>query len=306
LCLPRTLSIFRDRTYRSVKDGSPCKGDLCAVVRCVRFSQALTACPALISFLDIEIFYSVEREMVEMRRERLVVLNVMVVAVAVAVVASSASAATISFVWSVDGHQLRSGSETKEFDVSSDGKTFDISGTLGGAAALLLATEVSVEKGAHIIGGIPGTNEERAVFKGVTVDRPGGCAVKGGQVATVAMKSEIVEGAKEKAGNGEVDILFTPREGETFTEFEFENKGTENCNLTILGKISVTGSILLLGLPQKTEVLRGELDSEAATKEYRNFKNEFKTAELKVGGGAARVTGLTLRLLISDEKLGAF
>jgi hypothetical protein len=240
-----------------------------------------------------------------MRRERLIVLGVAAVVSVVAGVASSASAATISFLWQVDGHQLRSGSETKEFDVSSDGKTFDIQGTVAGAAVLLLSTEVSVEKGAHIIGGVPGTNEEVAIFKGVTVDRPNGCAVTGGIVKTNAMKSEIVEGAKNKEGNGEVYVLFLPREGEKFTEFEFTNRGTESC--TINGfKASATGSILVLGLPQKTEVLAGGIDIEAGTKEYRNFKNEFKTAGVIFAGNAATVRGLALRLLTSDEKFGAF
>jgi hypothetical protein len=241
-----------------------------------------------------------------MSRTRLMLLGLAVALTAIAVSASSASAATISFVWQVNGHQLRSGSETEEFDISTDGKTFDLAGTVGGNAALLLSTEVSVEKGAHIIGGVPGTNEETVVFSGVTVDRPAGCAVKGGKVKTVALKTEIVEGAKTKEGNGEVDILFVPKAGETFAEFLLENKGTEKCAPAELGELSVTGSVLALPLPQKTEVLAQNFDFEAITKEYRNFKNEFKTAGLKFGGNAATLTGLALVLLTSDEKWGPF
>jgi hypothetical protein len=241
-----------------------------------------------------------------MSRARLMLLGLAVAITAIAVSASAASAATISFVWSVDGQQLRSGSETKEFDVKSDGKTFDLAGTVGGAAALLLSTEVSVEKGAHIIGGIPGTNEETVVFSGVTVDRPAGCAVKGGKVKTVLLKTEIVEGAKNKEGNGEVDILFVPKVGEQFAEFELENKGAETCKAAELGLLTVTGSVLNLPLPQKAEALAADLDSEAVTKEYRNSKNEFKTVGLKFGGNTATLTGLVLVLLTSDEKWGAF
>jgi hypothetical protein len=240
-----------------------------------------------------------------MSRARFMLLGLAVAMTALAMFASSASAATISFVWQVDGHRLVSGSETKEFDVTTDGKTFDLAGTVAGAAALLLSTEVSVEKGAHIIGGVPGTNEEVVVFKGVTVDKPAKCAVVGKTVKTKALKTEIVEGAKTKEGNGEVDILFVPKEGETFAEFELENNGTETCPLAG-AKPAVTGSILALPLPQKTEVLAQNYDFEAITKEYRNFKNEFKTAGLVFGGNPATLTGLVLVLLTSDEKWGPF
>jgi hypothetical protein len=206
----------------------------------------------------------------------------------------------------VEGKKLEAGS-SKTFTVTTDGKTTMMSGSIAGASTELLSHEISVLSGANIKGGIPGTDLEQILYSNVSVDKPAKCEVSGKSIQTVPLTSEIVEGAVEKVGNGEVDILFRSesKENEILTSLTFVNKGLEEC--VIKGQtFNVTGLWLALGLPQKIETLNRDLSREAITKEYKNSKGEFKTAGLEFGGKAATVTGLVLVILTSDEKYGAF
>jgi len=239
-----------------------------------------------------------------MSRVRLALLSLVAVMSMGAVLASSASAA-IEFKWKVGGAELAAG-ETRGFTVNNDEKKFDLHGTIAGATALLLSTLVEVLPGAQIIGGVPGTNEETALFLGVTVDNPANCGVAqngiAGQVQTVLLKTEIVEGAVASAGNNEVDILFSPKAGTTFATFELTG-----ASCLAKGTIApVSGTVLALALPQKTEVLRQNLVFEANTKEYHNHAGEFKKAGLLFGGAAATLEGLVLVILNSDQVFGPF
>jgi hypothetical protein len=229
-------------------------------------------------------------------------LSLMTVLGAVAV--ASASASAISFEWKVGGALLKAG-ESKTFNVNNDGKTFDLTGNAGGSAALLLSTEVSVEPGARIIGGQPGTNLEVVLFRGVTVHKPPKCVVgNGGIVQTVPLTTEIVESAVNGIGTGEPLILFRPETGKTFAKFELTNKGAEVCKLGGV-PLEVGGTILGLPLPIG-EVLRQNLIFEARTKEYKPFGGAAQTAGLLFGGNAATLTGLVLVLLESDQAFEAF
>jgi hypothetical protein len=241
--------------------------------------------------------------MAYMSKARLMLLSLVAVLGVVAVSASSASAA-ITFQWKVGGKILKAG-ESRTFNVNNDGKTFDLSGTVAGAAALLLSTEVSVEPGARIIGGQPGTNLEVVLFRGVTVHKPAKCVVaNGGVVKTEPLTTEIVESAAGGVGTGEPLILFRPETGNTFAIFELTNKGAEVCKF---GNIPLEVGGLILGLPLPIgEVLRQNLVFEAKGKEYRTSGGTFKTAGLLFGGNAATLTGLTLVLLTSDEAFEAF
>jgi hypothetical protein len=247
-----------------------------------------------------------------MSRVRLVLLSLMAVLSVGALLASSASAA-INFEWKVGGSPLAAGAQ-RTFEVNNDGKVFDLKGSVGGALALLLSTKVKVTPGALIFGGKPGTNQEVVEFESVTVDNPTGCVAETGEVTspvvgnvtTHALKTEIVEGQSGGRGNGEPLILFTPKEGTTFTGILFLNKGAEKCNVAgALGK--VTGSILGLPLPQKTEVVDGNLVFEAVTKEYLVAAGgAIQKAGLTFAGSAATLSGLTLVILTSKEAFGAF
>jgi hypothetical protein len=247
-----------------------------------------------------------------MSRVRLVLLSLVAVLSVGALLASSASAA-INFEWKVGGKALAAG-EKRTFEVNNDGKVFDLHGTAGGALALLLSTKVKVKPGALIFGGRPGTNEEIVEFESVTVDNPAGCVAETGEVAspvvgnvlTKLLKTEIVEGQSGGRGNGEPLILFTPKGEPTFTAILFLNKGTETCKVAgTLGKI--TGSILGLPLPQRTEVVDGNLVSEATTNQYLVAAGgAAKTAGLTFAGNAATLSGLTLVILTSKEAFGAF
>ncbi len=237
-----------------------------------------------------------------MSRAKLVLLGVMAALSVVAVAASSASA--ISFQYHVNGGPLASGT-SKEFDVNTDGAVSKLLGTVSGTKSELLSNKIKVQAGAKIFGGVPGTNEETVEFESVIVDKPAKCAVENEKVTTAALKSEIVEGASSKTGNGEVDILFTPKTGTVFATINFVNKGTEECLLKGQ-KPAVTGTILALSLPQAAEATNNDLDYEANTKEYKNSAGAFNTATLKFAGESATLTGLTLVLLVSKEKFGAF
>jgi hypothetical protein len=229
------------------------------------------------------------------------------------ILAQTASA-KIQFAWLVllsstgTNDLLRSG-QTREFSISTDGKVSILKGTVAGAATELSSTSATVEKGAQIIGGIPGTNEETIVFTGVKVLKPlfegketcqansKGAAV--GVVKTVPLVSEIVESQLD----GEPLILFLPKEGGVFTEIEFTEKEAE---CTIKGNTAkVTGSILGEPLEPLVHLLTQHLVFEAAT---RNFLlasgGALETSGLSLGSKPATFTGLFLVLLTTHEKWG--
>ncbi len=239
-----------------------------------------------------------------MSRIRLMLLSLVAVMAVGAVVTSAASAA-IGFEWKVNGSKLEAG-HSIEFTVNNDSKKFDLSGEVSLDKSLLLSSNVSVEPGAKIIGGKPGKNEETAVFKEVTADKPANCTISQngvvGTVKTTPLETEIVEGAVGGVGNNEVDILFRPTTGATFATFEFTGS---SCNLK--GTVApVTGTALALALPQKSEVLKQNLVFEAITKEYRNSAGEFKKAKLELAKEPATFTGLSLVILNSDQVFGPF
>ena len=247
-----------------------------------------------------------------MNKAKLMLLSLMVVVSAGAMLTSSASAA-INFEWKVGAKALAAG-EKRTFEVNNDGKVFALKGSVGGALELLLSSKVKVKAGALIFGGKPGTKEEIVEFESVTVDNPAGCVAETGEVGspvvgnvlTHQLKTEIVEGQSGGRGNGEPLILFTPKGEPTFTAILFLNKGAEKCNVAgALGKF--TGSILGLPLPQKTEVVDGNVVFEAVTKEYLVAAGgAAKTAGLTFAGSAATLSGLTLVILTSKEAFGAF
>ncbi len=226
------------------------------------------------------------------------------VVVALAIGADVPSTLAISFQYHVNGSALPSGS-SKEYDVNTDGHVTELLMTVSGTKSELLSNKIKVVSGAKIFGGVPGTNEETVEFESVIVDKPAKCAVENEKVTTAPLKSEIVEGASSKTGNGEVDILFTPKTGTVFATINFVNKGTEEC-IFKGQKPAFTGSILGLSLPQAAEATNNDLDYEANTKEYKNSAGAFNTVGLKFEGEPATLTGLTLRLLVSKEKFGAF
>jgi hypothetical protein len=242
-----------------------------------------------------------------MSRARFVLLSLMAVLSAVAMMASSASA--ISFQWNVSGKKLEAG-QSREFTSSADGK-LSLEGSIAGSAALLLSSELSVLKGAKVIGGVPGTNQETVVFKGVTVDKPANCGVlqtgaAPGAIQTVTLKTEIVEGTNgEGVGNGSVDMLFTPTTIGTEIWTTFEITGT-SCLLK--GAVApITGLLLALALPERAEAATGALDFEASTnKQYKTSSGTLGKALLAFAGNDVSLLGLVLVSLTTGEKFGAF
>lgn len=239
-----------------------------------------------------------------MAKVRVLLLGVVAVLSVGAVMAGSASAA-IEFKWKVGGTELKSGETRGATSGGTDGTKTVIRGTIAGASILALATNVVVLPGATINGGVPGTGTGTSLFLGVTVDKES-CTLGQnggtGTIQTVPLRTEIVEGASSEKGNNEVDILTVPIAGTTYATFLF---GGSPCLLQG-AEASVSGSVVGLALPQKTEVLRGHVVGEAITKEYKNSAGVFKKAGLVLGGEPVTITGLGLAILNSDAVFGAF
>jgi hypothetical protein len=239
-----------------------------------------------------------------MFRLRFVLLGVVGVLSVVAMSVSSASAA-IKFEWKVKEKVLAAG-ETRGFTTTSDGHVFDFHATAAGAGILFLSSEISVESGAEIIGGKPGTDRETVLFKGVTVASPAKCAIESegsptGTIQTFALKTEIVE----SEGTHEPVILFSPESGSNFVNLLLLNKGTEECVLkNILAPL--TGNFLGTPLPALTETLNGDLDFESPNSNFVLSNGTLEKAGVSFGGNAFTFTGLTLVVLTTDEKYGAF
>jgi hypothetical protein len=245
-----------------------------------------------------------------MFKARFVLLSLVGVLSAFAMLTSTASA-KILFEWKVGGKLLGKATETRSFLASSDGKNFDLHGTVAGASVLLLSNTISVGTTGIIRGGKPGTNEETVTFTNVTVDEPAKCTAETGGIpkpepgtlTTKPLLTQIVESQK----TGEPLILFRPEVGTTFVAIKFLNKGTETC-LVNGAEGEVTGSVLAEELPQLTEALTQDLDFEANTKEFLLSPGggTIEKAGLSFAGNAAILTGLALILLHTHEKFGAF
>jgi len=206
-----------------------------------------------------------------------------------------AQASAIEFVWKVHAKTLASGEE-KSLTSKAKG-TQVLKASVIGVKTEISCTGVATTA-AKIIGGTPGTGSETVEYSGCTVAKPSGCKVKGGTIKTVLLKQEIVEGVGSSAGK--VEILSTPKEGETFAEPQLEG-GLECLS------IAVKGSVLAEANPQRTEGETGVLKFEPAeAKKYKNSKAEEKSAGLTVAGSASTVTGEVETKLSPAEVFGAF
>jgi hypothetical protein len=238
-----------------------------------------------------------------MFRARLFLVSLVAALSAVALLASSASA-LIAYQWKVNTKTLAAG-EQRTFTASAE-STFDLKGTIGGAAVLLLSSALKVTPGGRIIGGKPGTAEEQVVFEDVTVDKPADCEVESlpnpveGTVRTVQLKSQIVESRISR----EPLILFSPEEGTVLAELRFLG---EDC-VVDNEEANITGNVVADPLPHLTEVLTGLLDFEPSTGNefFLSTGSAAETAGLKLGGEPAKLGGTALVTLLTDEKFGAF
>jgi hypothetical protein len=107
-----------------------------------------------------------------------------------------------------------------------------------------------------------------------------------GTINTEPLDAELVENTAKT----EIENLFLPKNGTKFVGVLYSNKGTESCVLKG-NEFPITGTSLTLIDPQETESEEGTLLSEPKSKEYINSKGETKTAELKLGGEPATLTG---------------
>jgi hypothetical protein len=243
-----------------------------------------------------------------MSKARTMLPSLITLLFALALLAPSAGA-VIKFQWKVGGKVLEKATETREFLATADGRTFHFTASVAGIGVLLLSNVIEVEKGAVIIGGKPGTNEETITFRNVTVDKPTGCVLESegspaGVVKSNPIKTEIVESQETR----QPLILFKPKNvGSPFVSLLFLKNGAETC--TAAGALgNVTGNILAEPLPQLTELLTQHLIFEAKTKEFllNPGGGTIEKAGLAFAGTAATLTGLALILLETHELFGAF
>jgi hypothetical protein len=249
-----------------------------------------------------------------MFRTRLVLLSLLATLSGFAVLASSASA-KISFEWLVGSKRPLAAGETREFTATNGGKLSILKGTVGASSTELTSSTLKVEKGAKIIGGKPGTNEETVVFEGVKVVKPlnegeEACAAHSpGAAAGTIKTTELATQIVENQTNGEPLILFLPKTGTNFVTIEFANKGGTVNECQIKGeKPSVAGSVLALPLPELGDVLTADLDFEAVSKEFllNPGGGTVEKAGLILGSKPATFTALALVTLVSDELFGIF
>lgn len=240
-----------------------------------------------------------------MSKARLLFISA-VAALSVIALSASTASAKISFEWFVNGTLLAAGQQ-QTFNTNTDGKTFDLHGTVAGIAVLLLSNKLTTS-GGLLFGGRPGTSEETLIFENVTVDPPlSGCTAETGGipnpvpgvVATAALKNEIVEGQ-----NGEVLIRYVPKAaGGAFTTIKF--LGASCAANGVEGE--VTGGILGLPLPQRTSVLRQNLVFPSIEQLFLLASGGGReSTSLSFGGNQATLTGLTLIVLNSDAAWGPF
>jgi hypothetical protein len=200
----------------------------------------------------------------------------------------------------VNGTKLASG-QTAEITASQT-KAFTLKGKAAGAEVQLESGAVSLEGGAKLIGGNPGTDEETVVFEKITTKKPASCAVVGGKVKTGLLKSELVELVKGGKVTKEDAVLFKPKTGSVFAELEFENSGTKTC--PIGGKkFAAEGTVLA----KTTHGLSKEATLTFTTEklEYRTKGSSTSTvAELKFAGEAATLAGEEAIKLVSGAEFG--
>jgi hypothetical protein len=243
-----------------------------------------------------------------MPKTKSIPLSAITLLAAFALLAPSAGA-LIKFQWKVGGKTLEEAAETREFLMTVDGRTFDFATSVGGAGVLFLSNVIEVEKGARIIGGKPGTNEETVIFRNVTIDKPVGCLLESegspaGVIKTNPIKTETVESEETH----QPLILFKPKNvGSPFASLLFLKNGAESCLLA--GTLAnFTGNVLAEPLPQLQEVLTQHLVFEAKTREFllNPGGGTIEKSGLSIAGNPLTVAGLVLLLLHTHELFGAF
>jgi hypothetical protein len=237
---------------------------------------------------------------------RSIVLLGALVALTVGVSASAANAA-IKYEWKVKGSALAAES-SKEFTVKDKTEgLIDINIEYGGNLFEYTSSKVKITHGA-IVGGKPGKIEGTLEFENLAVKRPAGCTLTSPtKIVTRLLKGEIVEAASAEKGLGKTEVLFTPWEGTTFTEFEI--KGGPTCSFN--GDTFIfSGSLLAEMSPQLSEAKIGKLlfGTEASKdgEEYRNSAGTFQRANLDAGPASLWLKGEPEMELVSGEAFGAF
>jgi hypothetical protein len=243
-----------------------------------------------------------------MSRGRLISVAVVATLCGTACAAATASA-KIKFQWKVNGAVLAAG-QSKTFTSSADGKNINIKGIVGGANILLLSNKISLHQGI-ILGGTPGKSEEIVLFEKTTVDSPEKCTVETGGITNptsgVIETEPLVNEIVESQATGEPLILFRPKEGAILAVVKFLNRETEACPIKG-AEGHLEGNFLAVPEPQLVESLNGTLGFESGTTEFLLSPGggTIDKSGLKFGANAATISGLTLNILSTDEKYGAF
>jgi hypothetical protein len=243
-----------------------------------------------------------------MSRGRLVSMGAMTILLGLVGLTASASAA-ITFQWKVGGAVLGAGA-SKSFTSTTDATTITLKGSLAGREVLLLSNKIAVDK-AFIFGGTPGTGEETVLFEKVVVDKPEKCTAETAGVSNpspgIIETEPLLITIVQSRVTGEPLILFTPKTGADFVTIKFLSKTGETCPVAG-GEGTLVGSYVAVPEPQLAETLNGTLGFESETDEFllSGGGNAVEKSGLMFAGNAAIIHGLTLNVLTTDEKYGAF
>ncbi len=141
--------------------------------------------------------------------------------------------------------------ETKGISVEANG-----SQELRSAEVTILCNKLSVQAGAQIIGGEPGTDQEILVYEECKVVNFPTCKVQGppkaghwGTIETRVLSSSLgykTKGAEETENQKETVTVFKPQTKEVFVELELEKEAGGSC--------PGGGTLEKIGLPVKGEV----------------------------------------------------
>jgi hypothetical protein len=157
-------------------------------------------------------------------------------------------------------------------------------------------------RGALLIGGEPGDNEEVFIFEEVKVEQPKNCTIPGKKIETNPLKSELVELVKGGVVQKVDDVLFEPKKGTIITEIEFEGAECPIKNALELARLQGT----VLAEPTNRfnkEAVVGHLIFTNEKLEYRKHASTIAVAaKLELENSLAELTGEANIELVSKEK----
>jgi hypothetical protein len=217
-----------------------------------------------------------------------------------AVAATGASAA--EYIYKVNGAKLEA---TITKGISAKAKTpFVLKGEIIGLKSITTCNKLKLaatEPAPVIIGGTPGTSEERIVFEECSGSL-GGSGCKSVTVENTPALNEVVTVVLPAAKVGKLATLFTPKAGTLFTTIKLKECGIFG---STEGKVEGTSASLNSEGESVVQNATWVAGAEEITKVKKASGAEV-TVGLKFGGNPATLEGVSEVELTSKEKWGTF